>query len=91
MGAAVVWSTGRDNSTVEVILQEIGMHRFELEVSDGENSAIGVVEVIGLTSPPEDDAGCAQHDSGLWLLLVIGVQFATRRTQTYKSKRATPV
>ena len=41
----------RDNSTVEVILQEIGTHRFELEVSDGENSAIGVVEVIGLTSP----------------------------------------
>ena len=55
MGPAVVWSTGRDDSTVEVILQDIGTHRFELEVSDGANSAIGVVEVIGLTSPPEDE------------------------------------
>ena len=93
MGPAVVWSAGRDDSTVEVILQDIGTHRFELEVSDGANSAIGVVEVIGLTSPPEDEdeGGCAQHDSGLWLLLLIGVQFATRRTQTYKGKRATPL
>ncbi|MEC8050476.1 MAG: glycosyl hydrolase family 18 protein [Myxococcota bacterium] len=91
MGPAVVWSTGRRDSTVTVILQDIGTHRFEVEVSNGENSAVGIVEVIGLTTPAEDEGGCAQNDSGLWLLLLIGVQFATQRTQTYKGRRATPL
>ena len=50
MGPAVVWSTGRRDSTVTVILQDIGTHRFEVEVSNGENSAVGFVEVIGLTT-----------------------------------------
>ena len=91
-GPSVQWLEGPSSAIATTRLAEAGVYRFSVEVSDGQNTASGMVEVVALEAPigEEDEGGCAQTGGAMWLCLLIGAQFATRRTRTYKGVRATP-
>ena len=91
-GPALEWSEGPQTAVASTRPSEAGVYRFRVDVSDGQNTAQATVEVVALATPnaSPDDSGCTQSSGAIWLCLLIGAQFATRRSRTYKGSRATP-